>query len=314
MKPCESEFLTLRGQRMHVRCWQNNPALPLLVMLHGWGDVSATWQFVVDEISPHWRFIAPDWRGFGLSAWNNGSYWFPDYVADLDALLNHYSPTRPVNLVAHSMGGNVACLYAGLRPERVAGLVTLEGFGLPARRVAEAPSRYARWLAQAGAVNAPSATQGFRPYADWAALAGRLAADNPRLTSGQAAFLATHLGVEKVDGRGASLIHLAIDPCHRWTSPLPYSLPDAMAIWRQVRAPVLWLRGAESAFVRSLMTHEADGADAYQVRMACFQQLREVVIPEAGHNMHHDQPQKVAQLIDGFFTHLTIFPDESTQR
>jgi hypothetical protein len=36
----------------------------------------------------------PDWRGFGLSEWNNDVYWFPDYIADLDALLLHYSPDR----------------------------------------------------------------------------------------------------------------------------------------------------------------------------------------------------------------------------
>jgi pimeloyl-ACP methyl ester carboxylesterase len=33
-----------------------------------------------------WRVVAPDWRGFGLSEGNNDVYWFPDYIADLDAL------------------------------------------------------------------------------------------------------------------------------------------------------------------------------------------------------------------------------------
>ena len=74
-----------------------------------------------------------------------------------------------------------------------------------------------------------------------------------------------------------------------------------MAIWRQVRAPVLWLRGAESAFVRSLLARAADQVDDYQARMACFGHLREVVIPDAGHNMHHDQAQKVAQCLTAFF-------------
>jgi pimeloyl-ACP methyl ester carboxylesterase len=297
MKPCESEFLTLRGQRMHVRCWQNNPALPPLVMLHGWGDVSATWQFVVDELSPHWRVIAPDWRGFGLSAWNNGSYWFPDYVADLDALLNHYSPTRPVNLVAHSMGGNVACLYAGLRPERVAGLVNLEGVGMIDHPLAEAAGRYARWLKQT------RDARGFRVYPDHAALAARLQNDNPRLSAAQAAFLASHLGVEAVADDGRREIRLAIDPCHRWVNPIPYRLQDAMAIWRQATAPVLWVTAADSHVFKKFFALDSED---YRQRVACFRDIREVTLADCAHNMQHDQPQKVAQLADEFFTRDVI--------
>ena len=58
--------------------------------------------------------LAPDWRGFGRSAAPGvDSYWFPDYVADLDALLDRISPDAPVDLVGHSMGGNVVMSYAG---------------------------------------------------------------------------------------------------------------------------------------------------------------------------------------------------------
>lgn len=263
-------------------------------MLHGWGDMSATWQFVVDGLAQGWRVLAPDWRGFGLSQWNYDSYWFPDYVADLDALLEYYSPNAPVRLVAHSMGGNVACLYAGLRPERVAGLVNLEGLGLPGRSPAEAPAQYAKWLLH----TRDDQQKGFRSYPDYAALAARLQNDNPRLSSEQAAFLAMHLGIEKTGDNGELEIHLAIDPCHRWPSPVPYRLEEAMAIWRQVTAPVLWVVAEESYVIKKIF--DVTSAD-YRQRVACFQQLREVMLPDAGHNMQHDQPQKVAQWIDKFF-------------
>ena len=42
-----------------------------------------------------------------------------------------FSPNQPVNLLGHSMGGNIASLYAGVRPDRVATLINVEGFGLP---------------------------------------------------------------------------------------------------------------------------------------------------------------------------------------
>lgn len=279
---------------MHVRCWQDDTAAPLLVMLHGWGDVSATWQFVVDSLAQGWRVLAPDWRGFGLSQWNSDSYWFPDYVADLDALLEHYSPNSPVRLVAHSMGGNVACLYAGLRPERVAGLVNLEGLGLPGRSPAEAPAQYAKWLLH----TRDDQQKGFRSYPDYAALAARLQNDNPRLFSAQAEFLAVHLGTEKTGDNGEPEIHLAIDPCHRWPNPVPYRLEEVMAIWQQVTAPVLWVTAVESYAIKKVF--DVTSVD-YRERVACFQQIREVMLPDAGHNMQHDQPQKVAQWIDEFF-------------
>uniref|UniRef100_UPI002362DFF1 alpha/beta fold hydrolase n=3 Tax=Pseudomonadota TaxID=1224 RepID=UPI002362DFF1 len=80
---------------------------PPLVLLHGWMDVGASFQFVVDALAGDREVIALDWRGFGLSeASGAGCYWFPDYLADLDALLDAVSPSAPVDLLGHSMGGN----------------------------------------------------------------------------------------------------------------------------------------------------------------------------------------------------------------
>src|SRR3954468_12382128 len=128
MKLSRSEFVDIRGLRYHVRTWGDARA-PKIFLLHGWMDVSASFQFLVDCFKRDWYVIAPDWRGFGLTAWAPGGYWFPDYYADLDALLDLYEPNSPCRLVAHSMGGNVATTYAGMRPHRVAKLVWLEGFG-----------------------------------------------------------------------------------------------------------------------------------------------------------------------------------------
>ncbi len=111
MKPSRSEFVELRDMRMHVRLWGAPEALKLF-FLHGWQDFSASFQFVVDALAGDWHCIAPDWRGFGQSEWNDDCYWFPDYIADLDAVLDHYSPGEAARLVGHSMGGNVACVYA----------------------------------------------------------------------------------------------------------------------------------------------------------------------------------------------------------
>ena len=261
-------------------------------MLHGWGDVSASWQFVVDALRDSWRVVAPDWRGFGLSQGNGDAYWFPDYLGDLELVLDHLSPRQPVNLVAHSLGGNVACLYAGIRPERVAKLVNLEGTGLPRHTSDEAPGRYEKWLDQ---LRDPP--PGFRSYPDRAGFARRLQAENPRLTDERAAFLALHLGEELADDSSDTAIRLAADAAHRWVNPVLYRIEEAIACWRRVTAPVLWVTGRDSRLFREFFAAESED---YRSRIACFRDVREVMVEDAGHNLHHDQPEQVARLIEEF--------------
>ena len=286
MRPSESVFVPVRGLRYHCRCWGDGRA-PKVFMLHGWMDVSASFQFVVDALRGDWRVIAPDWRGFGLSEWaKGGGYWFPDYFADLDRLLEHFQPDAPAVLTGHSMGGNVAAMYAGIRPERVAKLVDLEGFGLRGARAEQAPKRYAQWLGEL-ADKKPS----FRDYDSFEALAERLCGNNPRLPRDKALFLARHWGMEK-EGR----VQLASDPAHKLVNPVLYRLEEAEACWRNVAAPVLWVAGAESKAAEFLKLSPRDLA----ARKACFRHLTERVIPEAGHMLHHDQPERLAEVIDEF--------------
>ncbi|MCL4681724.1 MAG: alpha/beta hydrolase [Rhodocyclaceae bacterium] len=285
MKSSTSEFLTIRGLKSHVRLW--GPAgAPKLFLLHGWMDCSASFQFLVDAFARDWRVIAPDWRGFGLSEWLNGPYWFPDYLADLERLLDHYAPDEPVRLAGHSMGGNVAGLYAGARPARVAKLAILEGFGLHSTEPAQAPGRYAKWLDQdkAGAT--------LRDYADLDEFATRLMRDNPRLTQAQAEFLAANFSQRRPDGR----FGYAADPWHRVINPVLYRFEEAKACWRAMTAPVLWVVARDSHLYKEFAGRSED----YAARLASFARLREVVLDDCGHMLQHDQPQRLAQVVEQF--------------
>jgi pimeloyl-ACP methyl ester carboxylesterase len=285
MKPSESAFVPIRGLRYHCRCWGDAHA-PMLFMLHGWMDVSASFQFLVDALRRDWRVIAPDWRGFGLTDWaKHGVYWFPDYFADLEGLLAHFQPDAPATLIGHSMGGNVAAMYAGIRPARVGKLVSLEGFGLAGVSAEKAPARYARWLEEL-AGKAPA----FRDYESFETLADRLCDKNPRLSREKALFLARHWGAAKPDGR----IALVSDPAHKLVNPVLYRIEEAEACWRKVTAPVLWVSGSETQIPGVLKLSSADLA----ARKACFRSMTERVIPGAGHMLHHDQPERLAQVLE----------------
>ena len=286
MKTNTSIFLDIRGLRYHCRVW-GEADRPKLFMLHGWMDVSASFQFLVDALQGEWQVIAPDWRGYGLSAWGPAdSYWFPDYMGDLDQLLARLEPERAATLIGHSMGGNIASLYAGVRTERVARLVNLEGFGMSRSEPGKAPVRYAKWLAQL------AAKPGFRDYADFAELAARMRNSNPRLSEARALYLAQHWGGENAAGR----VGLRSDPAHKLINPVSYQLEEAMACWRKVAAPVLWIDGAESEIMQRMRINALD----HEARKACFRQLSAHTIADAGHMLHHDQPEQLASLIEAF--------------
>ena len=282
MKPSESLFLQVRELRYHVRRWGRRGA-PKLVLLHGWMDVSASFQFMVDALKGEWDVYAPDWRGYGLTEWGRGDcYWFADYLADLDFLLQDISP---VNLVGHSLGGNVAAMYAGIRPERVAKFVNLEGFGLRTTRPDEAPERYARWMEE---LRSPPQ---LRPYASFDELATRMRSGNKRLSKERADFLARHWGHEK-DGK----VLLRADPAHKIVNATLYRYEEALACWRKVVAPVLWVDGKETDTPKRLGLDSA----AHAERRAAFRDLRFVEIEAAGHMLHHDQPEALARLVEDF--------------
>lgn len=288
MKVSRSRFLDVRGVRLHLREWGRAGA-PRLYLLHGWMDASPSFQFIVDALVHDWHVIAPDWRGFGRSGWSGAdAYCFPDYFADLDALLRvvEGDDEAPVRLVGHSMGGNVALMYAGIRPSRVAGVVVLDAFGLPDRPAVEAPGRYQKWLRELRETPQP------RVYPDRDEVAARLQRDNPRLDAARASWLAQAL--VQADGEGW---RIAGDPAHRRVNPILYRRAEAEACWRRVTAPVLAIEPEGDRLRERFGVSDADHAAAF----ACFESIRVQTVADAGHNLHHDQPAPVAEIIEAFF-------------
>ncbi len=286
-KKSRTEKIDIRGLRYNVRHWGADEA-PLVFFLHGWLDCSPTFQFVVDALKDDWHVVAPDWRGYGESEWLNRPYWFPDYYADLDCLLKHFSSDKPVRLVGHSMGANISASYAGTRPERVAQLVMLDFLGLKPAIDDDSPRLLGKWLRNLE--NGP--TRSLYPTAE--AFAARLMESNPRLTEERATYLSWY--ISRVNGD--STIELAADPWHRVPSPLPYHIDDSLACWRRIEAPVL-LAIAEHGFVVRRFGNEPQELER---RRGSLRDLRCVDIPDAGHNVQHDQPELVAQAIEAFLT------------
>jgi pimeloyl-ACP methyl ester carboxylesterase len=279
------EELSLRGLRHRLTWWGERSETPV-VLLHGYLDCGATWQFLVDSLPPSWSLVALDWRGFGHSEWAPGGYWFPDYFADLEALLDVLVPHAQARVIGHSMGANIAKLYGGMRPKRLAWLANLEGLGLPRTEAQDAPVRYAQWLDE---LRQPSRRS---RYSSAAQLAGVLRSRNPRLTPERAEFIARAwtrpTGHADPDGE----VELLFDPRHRLVNPVLYRREEAEACWARFEAPMLLFTGEESGH-RSEPAGYATGEEF----RALFRNLRIVTVPGVGHMMHHEDPATLARHI-----------------
>ena len=292
-----SHFITARGLRHHALVWGDlgevSPPQPLLVLAHGWMDVGASFQFVVDALRqrPDWEsrpIVAIDWRGFGQTEKSPAdSYYFADYLGDLDALLDQLSPGQPVDLLGHSMGGNVVMLYAAVRPERIRRLINLEGFGMPATQPDEAPGRYVKWLDE---IKSPARMKDYGALED---VAKRLQSTNPRLRPDFALWLAGRWAREE---GGRWIINA--DPAHKRPQPLLYRVEEVQAFFKRITMPVLFVEAAQTVYF--LLFNGKYSREEFLERVKFVANFRLETIVEAGHMVHHDQPAELADHIAKF--------------
>jgi pimeloyl-ACP methyl ester carboxylesterase len=118
--------IRLHGHRLHYRIGGQGP---LLVLLHGITNSSATWEPVLATLGQRFSVIAPDLLGHGDSAKPRGDYSLganASLLRDFMLALGHERAT----LVGHSLGGGIALQMAYQFPERVERLVLVSSGGL----------------------------------------------------------------------------------------------------------------------------------------------------------------------------------------
>lgn len=275
------------GLELTVHRWamRGGAAAGPLLLLHGFMDSGATWDMVAAELAAaDYDVWAPDLRGFGHSdrVRGGGYYHFPDYLADVARLVDHLGG-GPLSLVGHSMGGTVACLFAGTYPETVRRLVLLEGLGPPAMGPQVAVARMRRWLADLRKYRAVRP----RDLVSEADALHRLALFHPRV---KPAVLTSRLPL--LTARSATgALHWTFDPMHRSTAPVGFRVEDFKAFLAQISCPVLFVSGGPAGW------HPPDETERLAAITAAVQRCE---LPEAGHMMHWTAPHEVARLIGGF--------------
>ena len=280
----DSSFLDIRGKKYHLKIW-GQPDAPKLFYLHGWADTGTTFQFVIDAMQLNWQVIAIDWRGFGKTEHQNSCYWFPEYLADLDLILEAYSPDEAVTLIGHSMGANVASLYAGIKPERVNQLINIEGFGLSDSDPNNAPVTYRRWLEK------QESTPKFNGYLSYDELVPRITKRSPTMKLDRAAFVAKEWAYEDSDGH----VSLRADPYHKLPNAIQYRRAEAEACWNNITARTIFIWGEHTNFNK-----EMDLMRNMTSANHPFTKAEIVCIKNTGHMIHFENPESLAAVLEDF--------------
>lgn len=271
MEPISHYFYSHR-LKLHFWDW-GQEGKPALVLVHGGLDHARNWDWVARSLREHFHVYALDLRGHGNSAWAPGAlYSVAEYVLDLSALLDIIGDF-PLYLVGHSLGGIIVLHYAGIYPERVRRIVSIEGLGPPPSHRVHRPAseRLRHWIE--GMRN--SERRESRSYPTLNDAVGRMREANPHLSDDVAAHLTRHGTNWNSDG---SLVW-KFDNFARPFPPYGQNIDDAREILGQITSPTLLFWGMESWAADP----ETDG------RAAAIRDHRLVKVPRAGHWVHHDQ-------------------------
>jgi pimeloyl-ACP methyl ester carboxylesterase len=285
--PASHTFFSQR-LRLHYVDWGNADKPPLL-LIHGGRDHCRNWDWTAAALRDDWHIIAPDLRGHGDSQWStDGSYSMAGYIYDLAQLI-HGQRLAPVTIVAHSLGGNIALRYAGIYPETVAKVVSIEGLGPSPRARAERSAktiaeRMDEWIREQRTL----AGRLPRRYASIEDAFRRMQEENPHLSAEQARHLTVHGVNQNEDGTYS----WKFDNYVRVFPPYDMRARDIALLYSRITCPTLLLYGKESW----------SGDPAEDGRLEPFSNASVIGFDRAGHWLHHDRLDEFLKVLHHFLT------------
>lgn len=282
LEPKES-FFTCDGLTLHYTEW-GEPSTDTLVLIHGNRDHARSWDSLVTSLLsrnvPFSHLVSLDLRGHGDSQWPppGKGYQHEDFLFDLAGLLRHLQQ-EAVTIVAHSLGGSVALMFAGCFPQRVKRLVLVEGVGPTARSVGEVPEVLAERLE-----DKDSASQNYS-YPSLGAAVNAIKKRFPLIPTEMCAHMVQY-GTKSENG-GYVWKH---DPRMRFRSQSILSEEQIRSFIERITCPTLLVFGSESDYLK---TPRAP-------RIGLFKNSKIVKIQGAGHHVAHERPGELAQVISSF--------------
>ncbi|MFA5630874.1 MAG: alpha/beta hydrolase [Porticoccaceae bacterium] len=284
-EPATASYASCRLTLSYCR-WEN-PGAPRLMLIHGGKDHNRNWDRLAGVLRADYDIVAPDLRGHGDSDWSmDGCYYRSEFVIDIANLVDHLG-WQDFAMVGHSLGATVVSLYAAAFPARVTKMVAIEGLVSPPwvleRETTEHPVTRLRQYIEDTRKYAARRSRDFDTLAQAVA---RMREQNPHFSQELAEHL-THHNLKPAENGGYTW---KLDPMMNFRLRFDISRDQQRQILSAVCCPALLLRG-EDSWARDPLE---DGT------AACFAAARVHNIPDAGHWVHHDQPEIVEQLIKSF--------------
>ena len=249
---------------------------PPVVLLHGLTGSSSCWSHLAGKLTNQFDVIMPDARGHGRSSAPSHGFSYIDHAHDVLELVTELELASPV-LAGHSMGGMTAALVAQALHPHPRGLILLEPSFLTAAQKQEVRTDRAR--------------------NDHEALL-QLSLDEIVAQAQQQHPLRSGAMVQLVCAARAATCPEAFDV-------LLQPIPDHLALMQSIAVPVLLVLGEDSPVLS-----EATVEDLCQ----CTPHLQVEYIGNAGHGVHYDQPERVAEVVQSFLTSLSAFSPVTVQK
>ncbi|MBM4335650.1 MAG: alpha/beta hydrolase [Deltaproteobacteria bacterium] len=282
MEPRSIRLPGTHGLHLHALEWSREGTL--LLFLHGFSNDAHVWDWVAPVLAPHYRVVALDQRGHGDSDRDPEGRWDHETMArDANAAIESLGASRAV-IVGHSLGGRVAMRFAGLFPEKLAGLVIVDS----------APDLDARGTTRIS-LDVKQQDWSFASVADYERVLQRqYAATRPEIL----AKLAVHWTRPRGDGR----FELKLDPA--FTKARANVSAEELAAWSEQEAKHLWAALAKLPCPALVVRGAA--SDVMSAEVA--DKMVDDVIPNAvletiaraGHSVMLDNPEAFEKALTGF--------------
>lgn len=268
---------TADGATIHVRTGGKGPAV---VLIHGFGDTGDMWGPLAAQLARQHTVIVPDLRGMGLSSKAPAGYDKKSQAADIRAVVEKYGQDR-ADVVGHDIGTMVAYAYAVRYPDKVSRLVVMDApipGVAPWDQIVLDPRL---WHFNFGGKEAERLVEGReRIFLDrvW----NQFAADPAKVDEATRAYYARLYAQP-----GAMRASFA-----QFNTIASHDVADnRSASSVKLTMPVLAI-GGEKSFGSMMATVMRNAAV----------NVREAVVPDAGHWMMEENPAATVKLIDEFLT------------
>jgi pimeloyl-ACP methyl ester carboxylesterase len=260
-----------------------NPSANVVAFaLHGWLDNIETFRTMAAHM-PEIRLIAVDFPGHGHSNHlpEKQIYHFIDGLYLIDDLRAHFQPSQ-INIIGHSMGGALGCLYAASQKSKVAKLVMIDSLGPLSATLDESTQLLTNSIRQRAKYR-PDKPVIYKTVNEVASAKSEVSVIQPQLLEAL-----VERSLKSIEGGYT----WRTDPRLRHVSSSRMTEEQITHLISQIETNVLLLE-AEQGFIKN--------SQSMQARKNYFKNL-EIFDVKGGHHMHLEHPKFCGETIQAFLT------------